>query len=71
MFYGKDGKLTGSGREHVEVCMLARVLADPKWAKRLTEEDRRGLNALFWSNVNPYGRFHLDMDIRLDLDLAP
>ncbi|MEV2255230.1 hypothetical protein AB0I94_32450 [Streptomyces sp. NPDC050147] len=31
------------------------------------DEDRRGLTALFWSNVNPYGTFRLDMDKRLDL----
>jgi hypothetical protein len=43
-------------------------LADPVWAERLTDADRRGLNALFWSNVSPYGRFQLDMDTRLDLD---
>lgn len=86
VFYGKDGKLTGSDREHVEVSMLTlhllqsclvhiyintllrqRVLDDPKWTNRLTEEDRRGLNALFWTNVNPYDRFQLDMDTRLDL----
>ena len=24
---------------------------------------------LFWSNINPYGRFRLDMDTRLDLSL--
>jgi hypothetical protein len=34
---------------------------------KLTDEDRRGLTALFWSNINPYGTFHLDMDKRLDL----
>ncbi|MET7458575.1 hypothetical protein ABZT03_43600, partial [Streptomyces sp. NPDC005574] len=33
-------------------------------------EDRRGLTALFWSNVNPYGTFRLDMDKRLDLGPA-
>ncbi|RXS87581.1 hypothetical protein EST92_03110 [Streptomyces sp. TM32] len=36
-------------------------------AKKLTDEDRRGLTALFRSNVNPYSAFHLDMDKRLDL----
>ncbi|TCO55696.1 Tn3 transposase DDE domain-containing protein [Actinocrispum wychmicini] len=51
----------------VNTLLLQRVLADPKWEKRLTAEDRRGLNALFWSNVNPYGRFQLDMSKRLDL----
>jgi hypothetical protein len=36
----------------------------------LSDEDRRGLTALFWSNVNPYGTFRLDMDKRLDLASA-
>lgn len=55
---------------YVNTLLLQRVLADPKWAKKLTAEDRRGLNALFWTNVNPYGTFRLDLDSRLDLDLA-
>jgi hypothetical protein len=37
---------------------------------RLTDLDRRGLTPLFWSNVNPYGRFTLDMDTHLDLGLT-
>ncbi|WP_374777621.1 transposase [Streptomyces sp. NBC_01310] len=36
----------------------------------LTDADRRALSPLFWTHVNPYGRFELDMDSRLDLDLA-
>ncbi|GAA1178886.1 hypothetical protein F4556_007249 [Kitasatospora gansuensis] len=36
----------------------------------LSGEDRRRLTALFWSNVNPYGTFRLDMDKRLDLGSA-
>jgi hypothetical protein len=47
--------------------LLQQVPAEPAWAKRLTDEDRRGLTALFWSNINPYGTFRLDMDKRLDL----
>lgn len=30
---------------------------------------RRAVPALFWTHVNPYGRFGLDMNSRLDLDL--
>ncbi|MEU6996087.1 Tn3 family transposase [Streptomyces sp. NPDC046465] len=37
---------------------------------RCSTTDRRGLTALFWSNVNPYGTFRLDMDKRLDLGLS-
>jgi len=47
--------------------LLQAVLRDPGWASKLTEEDRRGLSPLFWAHVNPYGRFLLDMNIRLDL----
>ena len=50
--------------------LLQAVLRDPAWAAKLTEEDRRGLSPLFWSHVNPYGRFRLDMDTRLDLAAA-
>lgn len=31
-------------------------------ARKLAEEDRRGLTALFGSDVNPYGTFRLEMD---------
>ena len=54
---------------HVNTIMVQRVLADNAWSSRLTEEDRRGLSPLFWAHVNPYGRFRLDMDRHLDLDL--
>lgn len=87
VFYGKDGVLTGSDRESLEVSMLAlhllqasldyintllvqKVLADERWRARLTDEDRRALSPLFWTHINPYGRFQLDMTTRLDLDLA-
>ncbi|MFE5038950.1 hypothetical protein [Streptomyces sp. NPDC056683] len=46
---------------------MQQVLAEREWASRLSDEDRRGLTALFWSNVNPYGTFRLDMSKRLDL----
>ncbi|MET7931902.1 hypothetical protein ABZT43_50785 [Streptomyces sp. NPDC005349] len=50
--------------------LVQQVLAEPAWASRLSDEDRRGLTALFWSNVNPYGTFRLDTDKRLDLGPA-
>jgi len=43
------------------------VLAEPAWADTLGDADRRGLTPLFWSNINPYGQFRLNMDTRLDL----
>lgn len=35
----------------------------------LADTDRRALSPLFWTHVNPYGRFELDMNSRLDLAL--
>ncbi|MFJ2705430.1 Tn3 family transposase [Streptomyces sp. NPDC087428] len=62
--------LLQSALVHVNTLLVQQVLAEPAWAKKLSAEDRRGLTALFWSNVNPYGTFRLDMDKRLDLELT-
>src|SRR5438874_2192753 len=49
---------------------IGKALEEPAWATRLTEEDRRGLSPLFWTQVNPYGKFSLDMERHLDLGLS-
>ncbi|WP_410090536.1 Tn3 family transposase [Streptomyces sp. OR43] len=61
--------LLQSALVHVNTLLVQGVLADPKWAARLTAADRRALSPLFWTHVNLYGRFELDMNSRLDLDL--
>jgi hypothetical protein len=43
-------------------------LAEEAWEKRLTDEDLRGLNPLFYGHINPYGTFHLDMSSRLNIE---
>ncbi|WP_423835527.1 Tn3 family transposase [Streptomyces tubbatahanensis] len=62
--------LLQSALVHVNTLLMQEVLADPKWADRLTDADQRALSPLFWTHVNPYGRFELDMNSRLDLDLS-
>jgi TnpA family transposase len=62
--------LLQSALVHVNTLLLQRVLAAPAWPPRLTAADRRALTPLFWSHVNPYGRFRLEMDRHLDV-LAP
>ncbi len=59
--------LVQSALVHVNTLLLQQVLAESVYAKKLTDEDRRGLTALFWSNVNPHRTFRLDMDKRPDL----
>jgi hypothetical protein len=63
-------RLLQSALVHVNTLLVQQVLAEPARAKNPRDEDRRGLTALFWSNVNPYGTFRLDMDKRLDLGLT-
>ncbi|WP_067674864.1 hypothetical protein [Nocardia miyunensis] len=43
------------------------VLEDPQFHDLVGDNERRALSPLFWSNINPYGRFRLDMTTRLDL----
>jgi TnpA family transposase len=52
---------------YVNTLMLQEVLAEPVWAAPMTEEDRRGLTPLFYTHVNPYGEFKLDMEERISL----
>ena len=52
---------------HLNTLLLQTVLETPEFADRLTPEDRRGLTPLFWTHINRYGRFSLNMNHRLDL----
>ncbi|MBV8607386.1 MAG: Tn3 family transposase [Singulisphaera sp.] len=53
---------------YVNTLMIQRVLSEGTWIQRLTEEDFRALTPLIYAHVNPYGRFELDMAMRLPLD---
>ncbi|MFD8959375.1 Tn3 family transposase [Streptomyces anulatus] len=62
--------LLQSSLVHVNTLLLQDILSEEKWQRRLTDADRRALSPLFWTHVNPYGRFELDMNYRLDLALG-
>lgn len=51
---------------YVNTRMVQSVLSDPTWAGRLSERDYRGLSPLIYLHINPYGRFDVDMDKRID-----
>ncbi|WP_327151217.1 Tn3 family transposase [Nocardia sp. NBC_01329] len=59
--------LLQSSPVHINTLLLQRVLQDPQFRNPMGDNERRALSALFWSNINPYGRFLLDMNRRLDL----
>ncbi|MEU0720716.1 Tn3 family transposase [Streptomyces lavendulocolor] len=52
---------------YVNTLMIQDMLADPEWAGRLTDEDRRALTPLFWMHIQPYGEVRLNMSSRLQL----
>ncbi|MEY9490924.1 hypothetical protein RKD26_006803 [Streptomyces calvus] len=62
--------LLQSALVHVNTLLLQDILSEEKWQKRLTDADRRALSPLFWTHVNPYGRFELEMNSHLDLAAA-
>lgn len=62
--------LLQSALVYINTLLLQDLLSEDKWQKRLTDADRQALSPLFWTRVNPYGWFELDMNSRLDLDLS-
>src|SRR5260221_8430250 len=53
--------------DYINTLMIQQRLSRPHWAERLTTTDLRALTPLIWEHVNPYGRFELNMETRLDL----
>ena len=82
IFYGKNSDLVGADREHTETSMLALHLLQAALVHvntlllqtvlqdhdGLGDNGRRALTPLFWTHINPYCRFTLDMNTRLQLD---
>jgi len=59
--------LLQSALVHVNTLLLQTVLEAPEFHDSIGLHERRGLSPLFWTHINPYGKFHLDMNTRLDL----
>ncbi len=60
--------LLQSALVYVNTLLIQRSLAEPTHAGKVTAVDRQALSPLYWSHVNPYCTFRLDMESRLDLD---
>jgi TnpA family transposase len=78
VYFARRGEMTSNRREDHEISMLAllvyvstlmlqEILDQPCWQGQLTATDLRALTPLIWEHVNPYGRFDLDMSIRLPI----
>lgn len=53
---------------YINTLMVQQILSLEQWKGKLTVPDYRGLSPLFYSHVNPYGTFRLDMNERLRLE---
>lgn len=53
---------------YINTLMVQAVLKTKRWQSRLTAEDNRGLNPLFYNHVTPYGSFKVNLDTRLALE---
>ncbi len=53
---------------YVNTRMVQSVLTEPTWANHLSERDYRGLSPLIYSHINPYGRFGLDLNKRINFE---
>lgn len=62
--------LIQSSLVYINTLMLQQVLAHPDWFNSMKPEDLRGLSALIYAHINPYGLFELDMTHRLPIEFA-
>ena len=58
--------LLQSSLVYVNTRMVQSVLHNPDVVARLSPEDYRGLSPLIYLHINPYGRFEVDLDKRID-----
>jgi hypothetical protein len=52
---------------HINTLLLQAVLEVPEVHDSVGDDERSALTPLFWSHINPYGRFRLNIDTHLDL----
>jgi hypothetical protein len=68
---GRSVRDVGPCMGYVNTLLIQEILAEPAWQNILTPEDKRALNVLFHSHINPYGLFPLDLKTRLGITLEP
>ena len=53
---------------HINTLLPQAALEVPEFHDSIGPDEQRALSPLFWTHINPYGRFQLDMTTRLDLN---
>lgn len=52
---------------YINTLMIQQILNEPAWSERMTRRDLAALSPLITQRINPYGRFELDLEVRLPL----
>ncbi len=52
---------------YVNTLMIPKVLNTTEWQEKMGKEDFRALTPLIYNHINPYERFELDLNERLNL----
>ena len=48
--------------------MVQSFLGDPDWAAKLSSDDLRVRSPLIHTHLNPFGRFQVDLDWRINFE---
>ena len=62
--------LLQSALVHINTLLVQTIVEQPEYESLIGPNERRALSPLFWSHINPYGKFSLDMNTRINLDLT-
>lgn len=60
--------LLQSSLVYINTLMIQQVFSEGDWSERMTPRDLGALSPLLTQHINPYGRFELDLDARLELE---
>ncbi|CAE6866812.1 hypothetical protein R75461_08328 [Paraburkholderia nemoris] len=53
---------------YVNTLLIQQVLSEPRWWRMMQAADFRALSPLIYAQINPYGRFDLDIGKRLSIE---
>jgi TnpA family transposase len=55
---------------YINTLMMQEVLSEERWWQMMNTEDLRGITPLVYAHVNPYGKFELNLEERLKIQLV-
>ncbi|MFC4546720.1 Tn3 family transposase [Paenactinomyces guangxiensis] len=53
---------------YINTIKIQNIIKEKDWLNKLTTEDLRALSPLIYNHITPYGKFNVDLNIRLLLE---